>query len=53
MDPISLDGVNLYNLVETGELVANVGDQFMIYNDDNTKAFTFIASDPDGELLAF
>ena len=53
MDPISLDGVNLYNLVETGELVANVGDQFMIYNDDNTKAFTFTASDPDGDGNAF
>ena len=45
MSGSTLDGINLYSLVESGEFQINEGDQIMIYNDDNTKVVTFIAGD--------
>ena len=45
LSPITSDGVNLSNLIATGELVANEGDQFFIYNDSNTKVMSFVANE--------
>ena len=44
MNGNTLDGINLFGLVESGEFQIDDGDQILIFNDDNTKVISFTAS---------
>ena len=44
MNGNTLDGINLFSLVESGEFQIDDGDQILIFNDDNTKVISFTAS---------
>ena len=52
MDGVSTDGINVFNLVESGELVANDGDQILIYNSANTKVISFTANGTGGNAFS-
>ena len=44
MNGNTLDGINLFSLVESGEFQIDDGDQILIFNDDNTKVISFTAT---------
>ena len=44
MNGNTLDGINLFSLVEAGEFQIDDGDQILIFNDDNTKVISFTAT---------
>jgi len=40
----TLDGINLYSLVSSGDFEIGDGDQIFIFNEDNSKVISFISS---------